>query len=290
MDRMVFPENFSALLLAIAVAQSFFGVAKSKGCGRGLVFWISSFIQFSSLCVCATALILQSLRVGYGGLERTSAYVAVIVSIVFHIYEFALIYDLLLSYEIRRLPKVRNSAFLGVFITVALTAFAIPIYIAHFSNSNAPSSSEQPFKHYRHRVLLLLLSVSPALSFALLIFILLLIELLPFSIAITYRGLINISSTVILLAMYGVFALVLGISILRTDDNVSLSFLVILNILPISSILVSSTSLDQYEVSFDGSLTTLEQDANRIGDLDSDSEHDIERYAQQALPVEEIAQ
>jgi len=277
---MPFPESYSALLIGIATAESFFGVAKSKGCGRGLLFWISAFIQFSCHAVCATALILQSVRVGYGGLERTSTYVAVIGSCVFHLYEFAVVYDLLLSYETRRLPKVRNSAFLAIFIALTLTGLAIPICIAQFQR---PS---EPFIQYRHKVLLLLLSVSPALSFALLLFILILIEFLPFSIAITYRGLVNISSTIILLAVYGVFSLVLGISILRNNDYASLSFLVILNILPISSILVSSTSLDQYEISFDGSLTTLEQDANRIADFDSESERDIEREAAQAVHVE----
>ena len=222
-----FPQDFKALLVAVAVFEGLSGVLKSKVKSK-CCFWIGFIVEMTCAAVQSAALVILVRQGGYSGRENAAAYITVFVDAVLLLAEARLVMGVLSE---TGGIKAKYSILAALFFGTCLTLSAVPIIMAKLS-----LRSLEPFKSIVSANLLLTL---PLLSF-------LMIVSASSVGACGYaecRDNLFYFFTLVWAPFYAV-ALALGILILKRNENMSVTFLVISNLFPALLTFMSAIFLD----------------------------------------------
>lgn len=234
-----FPEDFSLLLIVIAVIEGFAGIAKSKSKEKRW-FWAVLFVEIVCAAVQSTALIMTAERGRYSRLETAAAYVTVIVDALLLIGEAILVRSALKHIESSaRLANVTAS----IVAAVSLGLFGMPLFLAKL----AKRKEKKLFKAESAAKLMLALPIIPGVLGLIYFFNAFLAHKQRHSNEDDHpicRGLIQ---AVVLICSTGGVSLALGIRIVKGDENLSLAFLVISNIYPALVTFISGGAYIAYE-------------------------------------------
>lgn len=206
-----FPEDFRGLLIPIAILEAASGMFKSKFDNKRL-FWTFLFVEILCAVTQSVALIVAVARGRYSGYEIAAAYLTVVVDAV-----------LLFSEAFIALKTLVDGPRAGIFtlftstvVAMVLGVSGLPIYLAKFQGKT--------LNQFKNHVLGQLLLSLPLLSGSVLLTL--------FTVgAIAADMKVLTIPCLLLLSVIGVSP-ALGIMILKTGDNLSLSFLVLSNLYP----------------------------------------------------------
>lgn len=255
---MSFPEGLGPVFAVTAIVEGLFGILKSKGTGRGYVFYLSLLLEVVCAISQSVALLFVAFRSGYRQTETAAAVIAVVFDSVLLVIEAVNIFRKL---ERGKLRRVTRSTIIALVFALILGAASIPALVAKLTLKTLP------FKNDSNGTLLLLLSLGPFLAIPLSLLFSLTIQgcttISESPLRLFYSALwegelrqglenffiiMSVAPPILIgcLVFCGL-AVVLGVRALVEADNISLTFLIISNMIPAIVTFVSSLVLQEPE-------------------------------------------
>lgn len=234
----------SGVLLGLSVGEFLSGVGKSKGNRIGWIFFVGITVEFLCAAAQAAALILTVRGPGYSKLEQIAALLTVIIDIILLLLEAMVVSVTLLQLNGNPPKGVIKSMFFACRMGFFLFSFAAPIYWAELVKGR----DNKPFQDPRNSYLLIGIVMYPYATMFSVVLMRVAAKMMDKNFNFQSDSWKRVTKYVrrAFIAMYGTFALWLGIRILKArGQNLSISFLVISNLVPAVVTIVSVVVLNE---------------------------------------------
>lgn len=206
-----FPEDFAGLLIPVAILEAVAGIFKSKFDDRR-PFWAGLFIEIACAATQSAALIVTVTRTSYSRVEIAAAYLTIIVDALLLLLEAVCAGFTLFVGPVAG----KFTLFVCAVSSPVVGMSGVPIYV--------PKLQGRALKRFKAHVPGILILSLPLLAA--------LVGMLSVHRLVSYKSSVSDLTLSATLVSTMLSALALGIVILTSSENLSLSFLVIANLYP----------------------------------------------------------